>query len=185
MTDIEYIHGFITNNEDVIADFYRLNKGFFFSFFRNAYGKSDEYLTDLYQDSCVVLWQNIHDGKLRPDNLSSTLQTYLISVGKYSLLATDRKFKEITDDKSIEALAFVPADTDELREQIEREEFVDSLMKQLKSPCSEVLTAFYWEKLSCEQIAQKFGYVSADSAKTQKYKCLSKLKALVKRYSKD
>ena len=32
------------------------------------------------------------------------------------------------------------------------------------------------EKMSMEEIAEKFGYTNSDNAKTQKYKCLQRLK---------
>ena len=47
---------------------------------------------------------------------------------------------------------------------------------ELGEPCSELIKDFYINKLSMEQIAEKFGYTNADNAKTQKYKCLQRLK---------
>ena len=48
----------------------------------------------------------------------------------------------------------------------------------LGEPCSELIKDFYINKLSMEQIAEKFGYTNADNAKTQKYKCLQRLKKI-------
>lgn len=185
MTDLDYIVGFRNNNESIISSFYKKNRSRFISYFKKHYQKSEDYLTDLYQESCIILWQNVRDEKLREDNLTSSLETYLISVGRYSMMAKDRKYKEILDDAVISKLRFVESDEEELKNRIEREEYIDQLVKKMVPPCSELLKAFYWDKLSGQQIAIKLGYSSPDSVKTQKHKCMGKLKALVTSSLKD
>ena len=46
--------------------------------------------------------------------------------------------------------------------------------------CMDMLQAFYYEKLSMEQLAHRFGYSSERSATVQKYKCLEKVRDEVK-----
>ncbi len=179
MTDIEIIKGFLTNDEKVIADFYMEFKFKFCSFFRTRFAKDEEYLNDLYQDACTILWDNIHTGKLTIANLSSSLSTYLISVGKYSLMSKDRKYKEILNDDEIKKLNFVEDDIEDFKARVEREDFVERMVSEMKSPCSDILKAFYWDRLSGEEIALKLNFSSADSVKTQKYKCMKKLKSLL------
>jgi len=41
-----------------------------------------------------------------------------------------------------------------------------------------LLDAFYLQKKSMVDIANSFGYTNADNAKTQKYKCLTRLKKI-------
>ena len=185
MTDLDYIAGFRSNDESIIASFYQKYKERFFAYFRVHYRKSDEYLTDLYQDSCLVIWQNIRDDKLREDNLSSSIETYLISVGKYSMMARDRKYKEILDDDAIAGLRFVESDEEDLKYRLEREAYINDVVANMKPPCSELLKAFYWDRLSGKQIAEKLGYSNPDSVKTQKHKCMGKLKALIGKYPKE
>ena len=185
MKDTDYIAGFRCNNEAVISSFYNEFKGRCVAYFQTHYGKSDDYLIDLFQDCCLILWQNIRDGKLREDNLTSSLSTYLLSIGKYTLMARDRKYKEILDDEAISRLRFVETDEEELKNRIEREEFISRIVAEMKSPCAELLRAFYWDRLSGQQIALKLGYSSPDSVKTQKHKCMGKLKALIGKYPKD
>ena len=48
---------------------------------------------------------------------------------------------------------------------------------KMGEPCSPLLLSFYWDKLSWENIAVLLHYKDANSAKTQKYKCIQKLKA--------
>ncbi len=53
----------------------------------------------------------------------------------------------------------------------------DALLK-VGEPCKSLLEAFYIGKKSMPEIAGSFGYTNADNAKTQKYKCLMRLKKL-------
>ena len=51
-------------------------------------------------------------------------------------------------------------------------------LSELGEPCSTLIQDFYISRLSMDEIAEKFGYTNADNAKTQKYKCLQRLKRL-------
>jgi DNA-directed RNA polymerase specialized sigma24 family protein len=46
----------------------------------------------------------------------------------------------------------------------------------MDEPCCSLLDKFYWEELSGEEIARQMNYKNADTVKTQKYKCMQKLK---------
>jgi len=46
-----------------------------------------------------------------------------------------------------------------------------------------LLRAFYYDKLSMSKIANRFGFSSERSATVQKYKCLEKVRDLVKEKS--
>jgi hypothetical protein len=48
----------------------------------------------------------------------------------------------------------------------------------LGEPCKSLLEAFYIEKKNMQEIAVGFGYTNAENAKTQKYKCLMRLKKI-------
>lgn len=49
--------------------------------------------------------------------------------------------------------------------------------------CMELLTAFYYEKLDMQTLANRFGYSGTRSATVQKFKCLQKVKEVVKEKS--
>jgi hypothetical protein len=55
---------------------------------------------------------------------------------------------------------------------------MEGALKKIGEPCKSLLEAFYMEKKSMPEIASAFGYTNADNAKTQKYKCLVRLKKL-------
>jgi hypothetical protein len=53
-----------------------------------------------------------------------------------------------------------------------------SCFQQIGEPCKGILTAFYITNKSMQDIAEEFGYTNAENAKTQKYKCLNRLRKL-------
>ena len=55
---------------------------------------------------------------------------------------------------------------------------MENAMAKIGEPCKSLLDAYYIQKKSMLDIAADFGYTNADNAKTQKYKCLIRLKKL-------
>lgn len=49
--------------------------------------------------------------------------------------------------------------------------------------CMELLTAFYYEKMDMPDVARRFGFSGPHSATVQKFKCLQKVKQVVKEKS--
>ena len=184
MTDVEYIRGFRNNDERVISAFYKTIRPAFFAYFRTHFSKDDAYILDLFQDTCIVLWKNIQHGKLTEAGLRSALSTYFLSIGKYTMMAKDRKYKEIIDDEELGKLAFLEDDAQELQKRIELEDFVYRMVSEMKPPCDKLLKAQYWDKLSGAEIAEKYGYSGPDSVKTQKSKCIKKLRPLIEKFIK-
>ena len=174
MNDLQIIDGFRNNDRKIINGFYAANRGAFLNHFRTNYGKDDDYLLDLYQDANVILWENIKTGKL--GKMTSTLTTYLFAVGKYKMMANDRKFKEMTTEIDLQNLDLVDLDAEEMEEKEEKERKIDEIVSKMTYPCSDILRMHYWEKLSGEEIAKRMKYASTDAVKTQKYKCMQKLK---------
>ena len=184
MTDVEYIRGFKNNDERVITSFYKTIRPSFIAYFRTHFSKDDAYILDLFQDSCIVLWKNIQHGKLTEKGLRSALSTYFLSIGKYTMMAKDRKYKEIVNDDDLSKLAFIEDDAQELQKRLELEDFVYRMVSEMKPPCDKLLKAQYWDKLSGAEIAEKYGYSGPDSVKTQKLKCIKKLRPLIERFIK-
>ena len=171
MTDEEYILGFRSNDDKVISKFYIQNKSKFCSFFIRNYNKDLDSTTELFQDSCIELCNNIKIEKITVDRLKVELFTYLTSIGKNKLMAKDRKFKEMYKD-DFSTLSIIDEDTDDIQE---KSELLISEVQKMGEPCHSLLDSYYWENLSQKEIAEKFGYSNADSVKTQKYKCIKKL----------
>jgi predicted DNA-binding protein YlxM (UPF0122 family) len=46
----------------------------------------------------------------------------------------------------------------------------------LGEPCKSLIEDFYLNEMSLIEITEKYGYSNSDTAKTQKYKCLMRLR---------
>ena len=69
--------------------------------------------------------------------------------------------------------------SEEITEHLNKESDLDKMnqsLVELGEPCATLIKDFYIQKLSMDDIAEKFGYTNADNAKNQKYKCLQRLK---------
>lgn len=77
-------------------------------------------------------------------------------------------------------------DLDEEADLAYREVSSSRLMRLLQTAgrkCMELLSAFYYEKLPMEQLADRYGFSGPRSATVQKFKCLEKVKDTVKEKS--
>jgi DNA-directed RNA polymerase specialized sigma24 family protein len=55
---------------------------------------------------------------------------------------------------------------------------LNAALEQIGEPCRSLLTAFYHNDKSMQEITADFGYTNPDNAKNQKYKCLTRLRKL-------
>lgn len=181
MTDQEYIQAFRRNDQSAITAFYTQHKERFITHIGSKFHILDrDTLFDVYQDSIWRLWENIQQGKLTEEKLTVSLVAYLQEgIGEKVMLETLRKQKEsIADEEQIMKLEDELDDIDDVIAHEERIETIRKTLDKMGKPCAPLLKLFYWEKLSWEVIADQLGYNNADTAKTQKYKCIQKLKAL-------
>ena len=65
-------------------------------------------------------------------------------------------------------------------ERAEHERIIRQLVEQVGPPCAPLLLGYLWENKSMNNLAQELGYSSADSAKTQKSKCMKKVIVFIK-----
>jgi RNA polymerase sigma factor (sigma-70 family) len=132
-------------------------------------GTEDE-ARDIYQDALVVFWQKATSGNLV---LTSKISTYIYSICQNLWRKElDRKKRLSNEEKDVA----VTPDTDSA----EREKIIAQCIEQLGDTCKKVLTYYYFEEMSMQDIADKLGFANTDTAKTKKYKCKKKLDELVK-----
>ena len=131
---------------------------------------------DIFQEAVMVLYDRINQGNFV---LTSKLKTFLYSVCRRLWLKKLNKNDRVSfNTQDHEEL--IPVDDDLFEYQQKEEQFV--LMEQslhlLGEPCQTIISDFYLKNMSMQEICEKFGYTNTDNAKTQKYKCLQRLKKL-------
>ena len=131
---------------------------------------TEEEARDIYQEALIVFWQKATSGNLV---LTSKISTYIYSVCQNLWRKElDRKKRLSNEEKDTP----VSLDT----ETAERERIIAKCIDQLGDTCKKVLTYYYFDELSMQDIADKMGFANTDTAKTKKYKCKRKLDELVK-----
>jgi RNA polymerase sigma factor (sigma-70 family) len=140
-----------------------------------ARGGSLDEAKDVFQDSLVILFE-----KLNSDYpIVKTEREYLIGVSKNLWINRYRqKSKEQPLESSIQD------------HELGAEHQVNSLrilrfLEKSGRKCMDMLQSFYYEKLTLEEIAQKFKFSGIRSATVQKYKCIEKVRDMVKQKSLD
>jgi len=182
VTDIEYIKAFRDDNQRAITRFYNeYRDGFLYNIGSRYHVRDEDLLSEIFQESVTRLWNNIIRGKLTESNLTSPLAGYLYCIGRYVALEVFRR-EGIQVKESLEDVEDQDTPSDiklaiPLWAESEQEKAVRHAVNAMGEPCAPLLLLFYWDKLSWENIAQHLSYKDANSAKTQKYKCIQKLKA--------
>lgn len=173
----EHIIAALRNNDDsVLSVLYKLYFGSINHFIITNSGSEDD-AKDIFQEAIIVFYQNIKNQNFE---LNCKIKTYLYSVCRLMWLKKIKKASavvgKITDFEGFIAIDDAEADMIEERE-IQFGKMAAAL-GELGEPCKTLIEDFYIKQLSMGQISEKFGYTNADNAKTQKYKCLMRLKKL-------
>ena len=175
-TDNDFMVGLLNGNNDVLSALYKKYYNIVLKFILYNSG-TNAAAQDIYQETIIVLFESV---KKPGFELKCQLQTYIFSIAKRLWLKELKKngktflFKESEENNLVDV-------SEDLKEFDEKEAEIEKMNKSLidlGEPCSELIKDFYINKLSMEQIAEKFGYTNADNAKTQKYKCLQRLKKI-------
>ncbi len=144
-------------------------------------GGAEPDAADIYQEAMVVLYEKSQDESFR---LSCKIGTYLFAVSKhlwYKKIARQQKSPGLLPDSAGYDDNRDWAYEDDINAHKERELYYSQLntaLEQLGEPCRSLLKAFYHEDKSMQDIAISFGYTNPENAKTQKYKCLGRLRKI-------
>lgn len=143
----------------------------------NNNGSEDE-AKDIFQEAVMVLYDKITQQKFE---LNSKLGTFLYAVCRrlwLKQLTRKGNMAKTSDISDFEDILKVEEDIGAHDEMEIRFEKMNAALAQLGEPCRTLLKDFYIMDMSMQDIRDKFGYTNTDNAKTQKYKCLQRLKKI-------
>lgn len=169
------LRGLARNDGKAIEAIYRDHFNVVQSLVVKNNGSADD-AKDIFQEAMIVLFEK---SKAEDFSLNCGIGTYLYSVSRrlwLKRLMQQNRFL-LVEEADGELVSVEP----DLEEQEQRNiEFLmmEKAMSHLGEPCKSLLDAFYLKKKAMQDIAISFGYTNADNAKTQKYKCLMRLKKL-------
>jgi RNA polymerase sigma factor (sigma-70 family) len=192
LSDLELIEK-IKDNNDALGIVFTRCKTNSLGFMRKMTGGkiSDYELGDVFQDAIIIIYEKIVKGDFV---LTASLQTYLNSVCRFQLLNKIKKSKLTTmfeentdhDDEVGNPMSYDVSITDTLDEieDIKEAQFTAlesalEIMKTAGGRCYELLTFFWYQRKSMNELTRIFGYSDADNTKNQKARCQKRLKDIV------
>ena len=158
------------------------------NFLKNRFGIEEDDCKDIFQESFIILYTNRQSGKLQ--ELTASLSTYFTSICKNKALEFLRgssRSVNVDSEMSLSLMdgevktekieALLALDEGDSALEAQKEELVQSIVKDLPSPCNELLWGFYRDNLSMKSLAEMFNYSSESSAKVTKHRCCEKFRA--------
>lgn len=148
---------------------------------QNGGNRSDS--EDLFQESLIVFFRKSLDPEF---TLTCTAHTYLFKVAKYKwkdelikknktdFLTQESWNKYDTSEKHTEPL--------DLKDNYR---VLEKVLHSLGDKCRKILEMYYQRNFSIQSIAEELGYSSANSTKTQKYKCMEQARLTFKNIQKN
>ncbi len=171
-TDADLLTGLAEGSDRALTQIYRRYFPMVLHLVLANSGDEDD-AKDIYQEALVVVYEQISGGSLE---LHCQLKTYLYSVSRrlwLKALSRRGRFIGLTDTEEAEDVSDDLAQHETRNRQFDQ---MASSLDKLGEPCRTLLEDFYIRDMSMQAITEKFGYTNADNAKTQKYKCLQRLK---------
>ena len=159
---------------------------------RQHYSNSGLSPEDLTQEALTRVFEKINSGNLK--HITCNFKTYVINVLKN--VAREKRREAIhlagtnlpTDDDDDDNV-LTPVDlgiaqeairrwltNDSEREHEELQQAAHDIVANMEDPCKTILWSYYWGGNNMKEIAEMMNYNNADVAKSQKSRCLSKVK---------
>lgn len=138
-------------------------------------GGTFEEAKDVFQDALVIYYEKLATSSV---TLKYSERSYLVGIAKHLWAKKNKLNNRYTSlPDSLQSLAM-----EESAGQSSAEKLLE-LLHNSGQKCMELLRAFYYDKLPMHKIASRFKFSSERSATVQKYKCLEKVRDIVKEKS--
>ena len=162
------------SGKTALAEIYQEYRKEFIRWAINNHQCEDDEAKDIYQATIISFYENVVNGKLI--ELNSSFKTYIFAIGKNKI----REMKRKQGKHSV--LSETPDIPEEIEELADPEllNLAGLSLDRIGEPCRSLLQEFYYYGSSMTNIVQKLGYKNEDAAKSQKYKCLVRLRAIFK-----
>ncbi len=165
-------------SDTVLRKVYEENRDKFLNYAKR-YSLSEDENIDIYQDAYIIFYDNVMSGKI--ESFTSSISTYLFSVGKYLIFDRMRKNKKTVgstydlsrvgdDDMSVDMMETERSDL--TNEQVLLQKYFGTL----GAKCQELLTLFYYRGFTIQEIMDHENYNSENVVKAAKSRCMKTLR---------
>jgi RNA polymerase sigma factor (sigma-70 family) len=168
------LEGLARNDKKAVESIYKENFNMVQALVINNNGTAED-AKDIFQETMIVLFEKVQTGRFE---LNCKLKTFVYSVSRRLWLKKLMHQNRYSISENHENLVSVDDEIEEHEKRNTEFNMMEKAMNSLGEPCKSLLEAFYLQKKNMQEIASSFGYTNAENAKTQKYKCLVRLKRL-------
>lgn len=176
VTDQELFDGIARKDNRAFQYLYQHHRQQIFHMVQQNSGNADDAL-DIFQEGLVALWTNIQTNRFELKD-SARISTYLHTLCRNIWISRLRK-KRPTHDVDTQVHLATEDDSGAALEQYEQTAALRQLLGQLKESCRNLLTLFYYQRLSLAVIAERLE-ITEKTAKNNKYRCMQRLRSLSK-----
>lgn len=171
------------SDERILGHFFEKEQRKVLAVLKSRLSISTEDAEDIYQDASIALYNNIQKGKLK--TLTCSLSTYFTQIclnmgynfvnRGHSTTSFDQMLDNTQyDEYGLTQLEAILGLGDGLSS--DQTKMMREIVQDLPHPCEDILWAYYGDDLSMKEIADVIGFNGADSVKSKKSQCMSKLK---------
>lgn len=136
-------------------------------------GGNADVARDIFHDALIIFYEKTMGGN---NETLDSAPAYILGISKHLWLKKFSSSLREVDLNSFEATLSIPDGFYPNEETIS----VLSVVERVGKKCLDLLTAFYYDKLSHLDIAKRFGFSNERSATVQKFKCIEKVRSFVK-----
>lgn len=173
MTDAQCIEAIKANDQAVMRNVYERYRQECVHWLCGTYGLEIEEATEIYQETTLVFFENVFQGKLT--DLTSSLKTYLFGIAKNIARKSNASLKK---ELYVEMVPEGNVNTDDASSE-EAYNSIEECLSVLGEPYKTVLIDFYYFGHSMKQIADKCGFKDSDTAKAMKYRAVVLLRKVM------
>lgn len=134
-------------------------------------GGTKEEAEEVFSDALILLIEKVSKPNFQ---LTSKLSTFLYGIARFLWLNELKKTKRKYELEWSDTLILIDEDLDYDAEQEEQIKDLEKVISQVSQKCQQIFELFYFQKESMQVIAERLGFTTVNSAKTQKYKCIEK-----------
>ena len=131
-------------------------------------GGSFDDARDIFHDALAIFYEQYQTGK----SIESEVN-YITGISKHLWLRQKRQSRHVEWEENL-PVAVLP------KEPTLNEGRLLEVLERTGRRCMDLLASFYTERLSLEKISKRFNFSDEHSASVQKYKCLEKVREVVK-----
>ena len=167
------------DGEKILEEVYRDYRNEFVLWAVRNHACTVEEAKDVFQQSIIIFYENIRSGKVT--QITTLLKTYIFGIGKNKILELMRRNRKVEAQYNDQIFAvddgFYEDLDDEYEEKLSK---VTHSLAKMGDPCKGILEQYYYHRKSMTEIAESMHYKNRDTVKNLKYKCLQRLRQLMK-----